>query len=455
MSAEGPASTRFNGVATDIERSGRRLVGRFGNSVALLRNREFAALAGTAFARSQAYSTILIALALYADLFGTTGFVEGLFGTAFALIQLVVVLPLGRKVDTGNAKRWLMAGFLINIAVFVGFIAVQNAVHVILVRVAQGFGASLLWITGATIVGEISPVGQRGRWLGSYNQFGAISSLAGDVVGGYLLYRYGFTETYVVLSGVTILAFIMVFLFLRTEPGGRKDPDEATGVETFRSLLKLPMVQALVLFRFAFSFGKMAVIIFLPIYARTGFGISAFAIGWIMAGGKLTKALTQGFVGDLTDRIGRKHHFVVAGALLYGVGTLLIPLASVAEGTIDPIEISLVGGSQVLGGAFFAMFLAYSVLGIADSVRLPASMALFVEQGETFDSVASSMSLRSISWKVGQVVGPVLVGVTMDFISTEAGFVLAAGFIVLASAFFWAAALRATRASSPEAVPGD
>ena len=139
-------------------------------SVALLKNREFAALAGTAFARSQAYSTILIALALYADLFGTTGFVEGLFGTAFALIQLFVVLPLGRKVDTGNAKRYLLAGFLINVAVFVAFIFADNAVHVILIRVLQGLGASILWITGSTIVGQISPDDSQGLWLGSYNQ---------------------------------------------------------------------------------------------------------------------------------------------------------------------------------------------------------------------------------------------------------------------------------------------
>ena len=63
-------------------------------SLALFRNREFVALAGTAFARSQAYSTILIALALYADQLGTSGAVEGLWGTAFALVQLAIVLPL-------------------------------------------------------------------------------------------------------------------------------------------------------------------------------------------------------------------------------------------------------------------------------------------------------------------------------------------------------------------------
>jgi len=426
------------------------------NAVRLLGNREFAALAGTAFARSQAYSTILIALALYADLFGTTGFVEGLFGTAFALVQLVIVLPLGRKVDTGNAKRYLLAGFLVNVAVFVGFIFVTNPQGVILVRMLQGLGASVLWITGATIVGEISPDEDQGLWLGSYNQFASFSSLAGDLLGGYLLYAYGFTYTYLVLSAITLGAFALVYLALRDDPGGQKDPTEASGAETFRSLLSLPMLRSLVLFRLTFSFGKMAVIIFVPIYARTGFGISAFAIGWIMAGGKLTKALTQGFFGTLTDRWGHRHYFVALGALLYAVGTAAIPLAALAEGRIAPIEVSVLGDTQRLGGAFFALFGAYSVLGIADSIRLPASMSLFVDEGERYDSVASAMSLRSISWKVGQVLGPVLVGSTMDVISTEAGFLLAAGFIVVSTVGFVFTSRRAyaePRSSRP--APGD
>jgi len=432
-------------------------VARVGNSLRLLADREFAALAGTAFARSQAYSTILIALALYADLFGTTGVVEGLFGTAFALVQLLIVLPLGRAVDTGNAKRYLLAGFLINVGVFGGFVLVDSPIHVILVRMLQGLGASVLWITGSTIIGEISPDDERGRWLGSYNQFASISSLAGDVVGGYLLYAHGFTVTYAVLAAVTGGAFLLVFAFLRSNPGGRTDPEETDGVETFRSLLGLPMLRALVGFRFAFSFGKMAVIIFLPIYARTTFGISAFAIGWIMAGGKLTKALTQGVVGDLTDRIGHKHLFVALGALLYGVGAAAIPLAARAEGTVAPVEASFLGNSMALGGAFFALFAAYSLLGVADSLRLPASMALFVEEGETYGSVASAMSLRSLSWKGGQIAGPVIVGAAMDAVTTEAGFYLAAVFIAVATVGFFVIARRADAAPAvrPAAGPGD
>ena len=420
-----------------------------------MKDREFLALSGTAFARSQAYSTILIALALYASKYGTSGFVEGLFGTAFAFVQLLIVLPLGRKVDTGNAKHFLLAGLLINVGVFVAFTQVQNPTHVILVRILQGLGASLLWITGSTVVGEISPDDSSGKWLGAYNQVAAFSSLAGDVVGAYLLYQHGFTLTYAVLSLVTLTALVLVWRYLRTNPGGKKDPDEATGLETLRSLLDRPMVRALVIFRLAFSVGKMTVIIFLPIFAVSQFGINALAVGWILAGGKLTKALFQGYFGDLTDRRGQKHVFVAAGALLYGVGTALIPLALVAEGAFDPIVFQALGDTQRLGGAFFALFAAYGLIGVADSVRLPASMALFVEEGEQFDSVAASMSLRSLSWKIGQVTGPALVGLIKQLVSTTAAFLTASGFVVVATGIFLVTYSRLSVSDPATSTPGD
>ncbi|WP_435096105.1 MFS transporter [Halarchaeum sp. P4] len=400
--------------------------------LAIFADREFIALSGTAFARAQAYSTILIAIALYADAFGTTGFMEGLFGTAFAAVQLLIVLPLGRLVDTRNAKHFLLVGLLLNVATFVGFIFVSNAVDVVLVRILQGVGASMLWITGSSVVGEISPDAERGRWLGSYNQVGAFSSFAGDLVGGALLHTFDTSVTFVVLSAITLAAFVLVYVFLRDNPGGRKDPEESGSLETFVSLLKRPMVNSLVTFRFAFSVGKMAVILFLPIYARTEFGVSAFAIGILLAGGKLVKAALQGWMGDLTDRLGNEQYFVLVGALTYAVGTACIPLAGPAQGLLPAFAVA---GFDV-DGAFLTMFLAYAVIGVADSIRLPASMALFVEEGERFDSVASSMSLRSISWKVGQVVGPVLVGSIKDFYGMAIAFWTAAAFIVVASCAF-------------------
>lgn len=413
-----------------------------GERLALFRDPEFIALSGTAFARAQAYSTILIALALYADLFGTTGIVEGLFGTAFAIVQLFIVLPVGRGIDTGNAKHFLLAGLILNVFVFLGFVFVQNPVHVILMRVLQGIGATLLWITGTSVVGLIATEGSRGRWLGIYNQVGAFSSFAGDLFGGFLLYQYGFTETYLVLSAITLLVFFLVFAFLRDNPGGMTDPEEHPGFETIRDLLGRRMIRSLVVFRLLFSVGKMAVIIFLPIFARKTFGVSPLAIGAILAGGKLTKASLQGWMGDLTDRFGNEHRFVLVGALVYAVGTAMIPLALVAEGRIDPVSVDAFGRSATITGPIITLFVAYAVLGVSESIRLPASMSLFIQEGERFDSAASSMSLRSLSWKVGQVSGPVVVGAIKDFVSITAAFLSASGFVLVASIVFVASYTR-------------
>ncbi|WP_435345681.1 MFS transporter [Haloarchaeobius sp. HRN-SO-5] len=409
-----------------------------GGSIDLLRDREFLALSGTAFARAQAYSTILIALALYAEQFDTSGTVEGLFGTAFALAQLVIVLPLGRYIDVGNAKRYLLGGLALNVLVFVGFSLVQTVEHVVAVRVVQGVGASLLWLTGSAVVGEISPDGERGHWLGVYNQVGAVSSLAGDVFGGLLLYLYGFQVAYAALVAITTVALGLVFVYLRDEPGGRADPDEATGVETLQRLLGRTAIRALVLFRVAFSVGKMAVIIFLPIYARTAFGINPFAIGGILAGGKLTKSALQGYVGVLTDRVDDPSLFVLAGAVCYALGTMLIPFAELAHHVFPVVTVvsPVSAASMTLPPAFFSLFLAYAVLGVGDSVRLPASMSLFVEEGEHFDAVAGSMSLRSISWKVGQVTGPVVVGAVWDATSVFVAFATAAGSLLFSAGVF-------------------
>jgi nitrate/nitrite transporter NarK len=193
----------------------------------------------------------------------------------------------------------------------------------------------------------------------------------------------------------------------------------------------------------------MIVIIFLPILARTEFAITAFAIGWILAGGKLTKSLLQGWLGEVSDRVAHPYRLVAVGAVLYGLAAAAVPLARVAEGTVTPVEVHLFGDTQVLGGAFVALWLAFALAGVGDSVRLPASMSLFVEEGERLDATASAMSLRSVSWKVGQVVGPFVAGAVKQFVSADAAFLVAAGFIFGSTAVYVVTHVRLRGGADP------
>jgi MFS family permease len=398
----------------------------------LFRDAEFAALASVRFVSGMSFATVIIALALYADLFSASGTVAGLFGAAYGAVRLVLVLPLGRMIDVGNSKRYLLIGLALNVLLFVGLTLVESIEHVIVLRGLQGAGTTVLWITGVSLVGQISPDDNRTFWIGTYNQVRSIASLSGDIVGGALLFEYGFTVTYAVLIALTVLSVGSVTLFVRHDAGDRADPDDVTGFETLVRLLKRRAIVALVVFRFAFSFGKNAVLIFLPIYARTEFGMSAFLIGGILAGGKLAKGLSQGYVGDWADRVGGYEWFILAGTIIYALGTALVPMATPISRAVGGVEVPGFPGEASVLPAFVALFLAYVLIGIADSLRLPTSMALFVEEGEYYDAVAGSLSLRTVSWQIGTIVGPVVVGAVFDVVSFSAGFWLAAGSMIVA-----------------------
>lgn len=420
---------------------------------ALLGDPEYAALSLIRFSTGMSFATIIIALALYADLFQASGIVAGLFGTVYAVTRLFLVLPVGRYADTGNAKRFMLGGMGLHIVVLIGFILIQSVEHVILLRLVQGMGSIVVYISGTAIVGSISPDGKRGLWIGMYQQVGSFSSLSGDLVGGALLFAFGFEVTYLALIAVSLVATTAALAFVRPRPIGGTGESRG-GVRTLIRLLRRRAIIALCSFRFAFSFGKMAVVLFLPIYARTEFGMSALVIGGILAGGKLTKSIAQGYVGNVADRMGNEEKFIVVGIGGYALGTGMIPFAPAFTEMLPSLPITLFGWELVIGSAGIWLFLCYGILGLADSLRIPTSVSLFVAEGEHFDAVGSSLSLRSVSWQVGAIVGPLAVGGMLDFVSFFAAFWLAASFMIGAGIVF-TALYQSEPAPDAMTAPGD
>ena len=387
------------------------------------------------FIRGMAFATIIVALALYADLFAVSGLVAGLFGTAYAFVRLVLVIPVGRWIDIRDAKRLLVAGLALQVIVLVGYMFVGSATQLVALRAFQGISSITVYLAGTAIVGSIGPEHERGLWIGTYQNTSAFSRLSGDLVGAAFLFFLGFEPTWAIFVVMSTFATWYVLRYLPRDPVPSQDGSSST-VEKLIDLLKRRAIMALVMFRLSFSFCKEAVILFLPIFARLEFGMSALLIGGILAGGRLTKSIAQGYVGQLGDRVGRLHWFIVAGIGLYAIGTAMIPLAVYADEVIDPVVITVGGVEESVPGAFFFLFGCYVLLGIADSLRIPTSVAMFVREGEYQDAVGSSISLRSVSWQIGAVIGPLVIGVTTDLLSYTVAFWVAAGLAVCAGLLF-------------------
>jgi MFS family permease len=106
--------------------------------------------------------------------------------TVYQLTLGALLIPGGRLGDLLGRKRVLAAG----IAIF-GFSsllcgAAQSAEMLILFRLLQGLGASLLFPVGISVISNAFPVAERGKAIGNVYGIGAIGTAIGPFVGGLL-----------------------------------------------------------------------------------------------------------------------------------------------------------------------------------------------------------------------------------------------------------------------------
>jgi predicted MFS family arabinose efflux permease len=74
---------------------------------------------------------------------------------------------------------------------------------------------------------------------------------------------------------------------------------------------------------------------------------------------------------------------------------------------------------------FFVLLGLNGLLGVADSIREPASMALFADEGED-SGITSSFGIRGIVWRPGALLAPLLGGYLMDSVGMDWVFFVAA-----------------------------
>jgi EmrB/QacA subfamily drug resistance transporter len=113
----------------------------------------------------------------------------GLFswvGTGFLLASTTTVPIVGKMSDLFGRKPFFMAGIVILLTGSALCGSSQNIEQLIAFRVIQGFGAGMIMSIAFTIVGDVFPPAERGRWMGLMSAVFAAASVAGPLIGGGL-----------------------------------------------------------------------------------------------------------------------------------------------------------------------------------------------------------------------------------------------------------------------------
>ncbi|KAB1196115.1 MULTISPECIES: MFS transporter [Haloferax] len=336
------------------------------------------------------------------------GFVIGMYTTGFTLAQTVAVVPLAWAGDRYD-KRLVLAGTVgLGAVVYALFPLVDSSLSFVVARAAQGIAVTGAGLMSLALVGELARDGTRANHIGKANAARFAASILGSLSAGFLYDAFGFTPVFVVITVLLTIAVAAIWVFL--------PPDETTvhGFP-FTNLALNERILTMATFRVQYAVAVTLVRTWVPIYAGVsaasgGLAYGVTAVAATVVAEKFTNMLCQPYTGRISDRYGRAR-FVFVGGGLYGLVALAVPFSPAIGGALAlPAAFPILGP---LSPAFLPLVGLAALLGVADSLREPASMALFADEGTGGEGVASSFGIRELLWRPGSVVAPLLGGFLM------------------------------------------
>ncbi|MBI2860627.1 MAG: MFS transporter [Chloroflexi bacterium] len=350
-------------------------------------------------------------LPLYAEGLGASGLWLGLVFASFPIARTLATPVFGRLSDRQGRKRYIAIGLLAYGIVSFGFIWVTSVPLLVMLRFLHGIaGASILPVAQA-YVGDASPKGEEGKWMG-YASAAFFSGFGfGPLMGGVVAEQLGMDTAFALMGALSLLAFVVAAIGL---PEIRRTRSAAHPYPSIKEISRSQTMTGLFSIQISLTFGRAAFYTFLPILANR-LGISTSLIGTLLAVNILMLSVLEIPSGRLADRFSRKA-LITIGCL--ASAAFLVALPSL--------------------GQSFGLLLVLAVAGaLAGAIAVPAASAMAVEEGRLY-GMGSIMALFSMAMSIGMAVGPIAAGAIADLSNVSFAFYFGATMILLGTgAFTW------------------
>jgi EmrB/QacA subfamily drug resistance transporter len=164
-------------------------------------------------------STLNVALPEVATHFQASGLASNWILLSYMLVNTIFILVFGKIADIFGRRRMYLAGLLeFTIVSFLcGF--APNVWVLNLLRALQALGGALIITNTTPLITDAFPKEKLGTGLSINILVASISQLIGPVVGGFLVYHFGWRWVFWFNVPVGIIGFLWGFFTLRAVPG--------------------------------------------------------------------------------------------------------------------------------------------------------------------------------------------------------------------------------------------
>lgn len=346
-------------------------------------------------------------LPIYANNLGASSLQVGLVQAAFNITGVGTLVFVGRLSDRFGRKSFLSGGLSILAVASVGLMYSSDIVHLIAWRFVQGLGASAHLPIAQAYLGDITPEGNEGKWMGYFNAVLFAGMGAGPLIGGVITDAFSIKTAFFFMAVLNVLGLIATLIFLKELP--RKTASH--GHTSYIAPLKSRVMQGVLWYRTTTGIGTASLMAFMPLFADLRIGLSASLIGILLAA-RSPFSILQSYTGRLADRWNRRS-MVIWGGIASALTIALLPST----------------------GGFWSLLIVYISVTIGQAFGMPAANAYVVHEGRTY-GMGASMTMFMMAMQIGNGVGPIILGRIADDLGLNSVFYTAAVFTVLGIAVF-------------------
>ena len=346
--------------------------------------------------------------------------------TAYMVTSTIVLPITGKLTDMYGRKHFFTAGIAIFILGSLLCGLSQTMTQIIIFRGLQGIGGGIMMANAFTVIGDLFPPAERGKYVGLVTAVFGVSSVIGPTLGGFITDSFSWHWIFYInipLGIITIILFIFFFphfrqdnlkhkidyagitalvlavvpLMLALSWGGTEYPWlsvpvigmfalSAAAIVAFPiiegkseepiiplRIFKNPIVAISISITFLSGIGMFGSIIFIPLFFQGVLGLSATTSGSFLTPMMLSQIFASFISGQLLARTGG--HYRLQG--IFGLAIMALGLALLSRVTPETSYASAVVNIALIGfglGITMPLYtiavqntVPYNVLGAATS----------------------------------------------------------------------------------------
>ena len=324
-------------------------------------------------------------LGMYSKTLGATGLQLGIIYSGISFSRAILSPPIGKLSDEKGRKAFLIFGLLAYTLISFGYIYAETAWGLIIVGLLHGAAAAFVLPIAFAYIGDITPIGKEGEYLGTFGISLFIGWAIGPILGGVIADVLGYKEAFLGMGILSFASLVITFFMLPESENIKKDGNSIS----YKSILKDRLLVVVLSVRFLHLITISSIVTFVPIFALS-INLSLSQIGTILMLNILVMGLLQQPFGKLADRTNRINMLIIGG-IIASAGLMGIPFST----------------------NFLQLLFWNMVMAIGSALSFPTTNAIMTVKGRT-TGMASVMAVFNFAMSAGMALGPLIAGVIYD-----------------------------------------